>query len=132
MNGFPKIHVVGGRKIETGKRYKLFIGRKGEEIVCLALSDLANDDFTVAKLLMEVDAVFCATTCLVDVFVPKGFSFVMAKFWSPTYTYAYKEESLDTFLNDTTEERWNNALGEEVAVSFYPFGGPAGLDYRNL
>ena len=124
MAGFPKIHVVGGGRVQTNRRYKLFVGKKNGEVVCLALSCF-DDNTTLAMLLTEVDAEFIGTTCMVDIFEERAISddCVIAKFWSPKFIYAYHEKILDSFLNDNTEEIWNESLG--AIVSFYPYGGPA-------
>ena len=124
MCDLPQIHVVGREQVEDGRQYSLWVGRKDGKIVCLALSYF-NDVFTVAKLMLEIDAEFKKTTAVVDVYSNPRYPRigVMAKFWSPKYQYAYLEEPLDPFLNDTTEKRWGEILG--VPVSFYPFGGPS-------
>lgn len=126
MNALPMIHVVGeDSSVKENTQYTLWVGKKDNEIVCLALSRYV-DVMTQAQLLLEVDAEFAKSTVVVDVYIDPQYQDVgvIAKFWSTKYGFAYGEQELDPFLNDDTEQRWKEILNVG-SVSFYPWGGPS-------
>ena len=128
MSYLPRISIVRDRQVEEGYQYRVFIGRKDGEIVCLALSRYGA--LTIPILLLEVDAIFSESTVFVDVYQSphSDKKDIVAKFWSQKHTYCYEEEPFDPFLNDNTKEEWAEVLG--VDVSFYPYGGPANKPER--
>jgi len=118
-----QIHIVGNEQIESGYQYRIYVGWKNDEIICLALSRY-HSIRTIEKLSLEVDAQFKGSSVFVDVYGPKNpGSKITARFWSSRHLYCYREEYFSLFMNDDNRTDWSRILGANV--TFYPFGGPA-------
>lgn len=125
MKKLPKVHVVKTGKVVEGQTYRVYVGRKDEEIVCLALSQYGW--LTIGMLPEELpeelrDATFEETPVFLDVYHNPVFRVYspVAKFWSQRPMGHFEERHGGSYLTEEMEKEWREALG--MMVIFSPYG----------